>query len=656
MALADLAVNFKLTGARDAQSQVDRLGSSFTKLGGTVDKASSMVRNSISTMTGMMSSMAMDRIASGVVSATKQLAAIPGRLIEARQGISEARSELLQSGLDKYELDQFEKEAYKISNRIGGITAKAYLAAAYEMQSSIPEATMKTKQKMAEAALLTAQVTSSTSEDMAKLFAKSVHSLRAVNKSEDEIIQRMQAFAGKFKKSVDVGVFRGPDMLEALKETIPVWMQRGASDAEMIGLNTFLMTQGFNASTSGVYSREMAQRLPKAIAAAELASRIYSKSKSEEEVRKSIDNSLKYKADLYKIQSEMDKQGVFTSGPTKMLEAYKSRLEQLPKVLADKLRLKYTHEHLDPGLLAIFGSWDKYRQMISEIEQGNYDTVIDMIKAKNKELSQQTKLLSQQFENFGNTIAKTFEPAWLGFSGILGKELQTTQESLEKHQTVLNGYASGFIGGFKSQLTQSLGTGIGSWMDEMFGDESRFSMFMKGELAGKKFGAEADPWLAKTFKQIGKAADTLSQSLASLTKSMSSVAELILGEGSTGQRLQKYLGDMSGGLGSETQLEKRINARFNPKEGESEEDFRARVIQERQLEAQNYSVTNPLHVASPISLLNDLLVKLGVLAERQPATVQMQGNITAHFPNAPEVKGTFSGQGGKPNTANAMGK
>lgn len=656
MALADLAVNFKLTGARDAQSQVDRLGSSFTKLGGSVDKASSMVRNSISTMNGMMSSMAMDKIASGVVSATRQLAAIPGKLIEARQQISEARSELLQSGLDKYELDQFEKEAYKISNRIGGITAKAYLAAAYEMQSSIPEATMKTKQKMAEIALMTAQVTSTTNEEMSKLFAKSVHSLHMVGKAENEIISRMESFGGKIKQAVDVGVFRGPDILESLKESVPVWMQKGASDAEMIGLTSYLMTQGFAPSTSGVYSREMAQRLPKAIAASQIAARIYAKSGRSEDVYKFLDHPLKHKALLHKTEQELSESGLFKAGPMKMLDAYRQNLAKLPQTIQDNLRLKYTHEHLDPGLLSIFGNWEKFQQMIQEIEKGNYDNVVNMIKAKNKELSQQTKLLSQQFENLGNTITKAFEPTWLGFSGILGKELETTQQTLEKHQTVLNGYASGFIGGFKSQLTQSLGTGIGAWMDEMFGDESRFSMFMKGELAGKKFGAEADPWIAKTFKQIAKGADVLSQSLIALTKSMSSVAELVLGEGSTGQRLQKYFGDMSGGIGSETQLEKRINARFNPKEGESDEDFRARVIQERQLEAQNYSANNPLHLASPVSLLNDLLARLGVIAERQPATVQMQGNIIAHFPNAPEVKGTFSGQGGQPNTANSMGK
>ena len=43
MALANLAVEFKLKGASEAQRQVENLGGSFSKLGGTIDKASGMV-------------------------------------------------------------------------------------------------------------------------------------------------------------------------------------------------------------------------------------------------------------------------------------------------------------------------------------------------------------------------------------------------------------------------------------------------------------------------------------------------------------------------------------------------------------------------------------------------------------------------------------
>ena len=659
MALANLAVEFKLKGASEAQRQVENLGGSFSKLGGTIDKASGMVKSSISTMMGMMSSTYIDRLMSGVWDATKRMAQIPNEMLKSRMEISKSRSELLHAGLGMYDVNQVEKLAKDFTNQYAGITTNAYLQAMYEMQSSIPEASMKTKQKMAESALLTASVTSATNEDMAKLFAKAVHSLRAVGQSEDAIIQRMTDFGGKIKKAVDVGVFRGPDMLEALKQTVPVWIQRGATDSEMVGLNTFLMTQGFDASTSGVYSREMAQRLPKAMAASELANRIYQRTGSEEAVRKSIDNAGKYKKELFKIQSEMDKTGIFTSGPVKMLDNYRQSLDKIPKVLADKLRLKYTHEHLDPGLLAIFGGWENFMRMMKEVEAGNFSTVMAMIGAKAGETSEQFKLLEERIGNLKTTLGSISKSAIGPGMEYFSNSIRDLEESIRNRMPEITGYLRGVWSGFKEAIPQD--NPIKKWiseLDQMFEGESGFSMFLKGEGMGKKIGERMDPWIRR-FTDMASTAKNLAAELKAVANTFASVMDLFYGPGDTSERISRYLGNraeaFNGPTGPETNLERRIKERFKTKEGETWGTPEASVIGETKKLAEEFP-SQPLGFGEQVSLMRELLVKIGVLAEKEPSQ-QMPSNIGLSGTLRIEGNtGTISANGTPNNTANAMGQ
>lgn len=656
MALADLAVEFKLRGASEAQRQVDSLGGSFSRLGGTIDKASGMVKSSIGTMMGMLSASAIERMASKVADGIKTIASIPNELMKGRMEISRSRSELLHAGMSVYDTDEIERRARKFTNEYAGITSNAYMQAMYEMQSSIPEASMKTKQKMAESALLTASVTSATNEDMAKLFAKAVHSLRAVGKSEDEIINRMTDFGGKIKKAVDVGVFRGPDMLEALKETIPVWMQRGASDAEMVGLNTFLMTQGFAPSTSGVFSREMAQRLPKAMAAAELANRIYARTGSEEATRKSIDNALKYKAELYKIQSEMDKSGLLTSGPVKMLDAYRQSLDKLPKVAADKLRLKYTHEHLDPGLLAIFGGWENFLRMMKEVESGNFGTVIDMMAAKSKEFSQSASLMEQRIKNLRDTLGQSFEPLLGPVREWVSKSAKELQQVVEANMPQITGYFRGLNAGIKEALGVNP---LDSWMQSIrniFQGESGFSMFMKGQGKGQEIGKALKPWV-DTFSELATSASTASQSFKQFKADFMDVYNLVAGDGNAKQRVQTFLGRGAEEFGNTFKPYLKLKDEYHkwaPRDGETDEEFRSRVITQRQQEAQNYSVTDPT-IASPFSMMRSILEAIGLMQEKgkteMPTNIGLSGTLRIEGNT-----GTINANGKPNNTANAMGQ
>jgi hypothetical protein len=656
MALADLAVEFKLRGASEAQRQVDSLGGSFTRLGGTIDRASGMVKSSIGTMMGMLNAAAIERVASRVVDGVKTIASIPNELMKGRMEISKSRAELLHAGMGVYDVNELEKSARKFSNEYAGITSNAYMQAMYEMQSSIPEASMKTKQKMAESALLTASVTSATNEDMAKLFAKAVHSLRAVGKSEDEIINRMTDFGGKIKKAVDVGVFRGPDMLEALKETIPVWMQRGASDAEMVGLNTFLMTQGFAPSTSGVFSREMAQRLPKAMAAAELANRIYSRTGSEEATRQSIDNALKYKAELYKIQSEMDKSGLLTSGPVKMLDAYRQSLEKLPKVAADKLRLKYTHEHLDPGLLAIFGGWENFLRMMKEVESGNFGTVIDMMAAKSKEFSQSASLMEQRIKNLKDTMGQSFEPLLGPMRGWISDAAKDLQKILEANMPQITGYFRGLNAGIKEALGVNP---LDSWMQSirnLFQGESGFSMFLKGQGKGKEIGKAIEPWV-KTFSDLANSASSASQSFKQFKADFMDVYNLLAGEGKAKDRIQNFIGRGAEEFGNTFKPYMWLKDQYHrwaPKEGETDEEFKSRVVAERKQEAQGYSVNDP-YITSPLSVMRSILEAVGVMQERNkpqmPTNIGLSGTLRIEGNT-----GTINANGKPDNTTNAMGQ
>ena len=659
MALADLAVNFKLTGARDAQSQVDRLGGSFSKLSGTIDRASGMVKSSISTMMGMLSAGAIERAVSSVGRGMQSLAAMPNELVKARMEISKSRSELLHAGMDVYDVDEIERRGRKFTNEFAGITNNAYLQAFYEMQSSIPEATMKTKQKMAETALLTASVTSATNEDMAKLFAKAVHSLRAVGQSEDEIIQRMQAFGGKIKQAVDVGVFRGPDMLESLKETIPVWIQKGATDAEMVGLNTFLMTQGFNASTSGVFSREMAQRMPKAIAAAELARRTLLKTGSEEAARQSIEGRGQEKLrELYAVQKELDKTGIFNSGPIKMLEKYKESMEQLPKVLAEKLRLKYTHEHLDPGLLAIFGGWDNFMRMMKEVEKGNFSSVLDAMAAKSKEFAQSAGLMNQRIDNLKKTMGQGFEPLVGPFREYISNSVKEMQEAIEKNLPQIKGYFRGLNQGIKEALgINPLDSWIKSFND-LFSEQSGLSMFMKGESKGKEIGTAIKPWV-DAFKKLGSSLDSVAASFQRFKATFKDVIDLVSGEGKAIERIQNFALSGAQQLGQEFKpygYLKDQMYRWMPKEGETDEQYRARVIEQRKQDAAGVSASQSLHNLSPVDLIRYIGEQLGLLKEKQPPQPQMPSNIGLSGTLRIEGNTATINANGKPNTANAMGK
>ena len=654
MALANLAVDFKLRGASEAQRQVESLGGSFGRLGSTIDKASGMVKSSIGTMMGMLSASAVERMASQVASGVRTIANIPIDLMKGRMELSKSRSELLHAGMGVYDVNEIERGARKFTNEYAGITTNAYMQAMYEMQSSIPDATMKTKQKMAEAALLTASVTSATNEDMAKLFAKAVHSLRAVGKSEDEIINRMTDFGGKIKRAVDVGVFRGPDMLEALKETIPVWIQRGATDSEMVGLNTFLMTQGFNASTSGVYSREMAQRLPKAMAAAELANRIYARTGSEEAVRKSIDNALKYKAELFKIQSDMDKQGLFTSGPIKMLDTYRQSLDKIPKVLGDKLRLKYTHEHLDPGLLAIFGGWENFMRMMKEVDAGNFSTVMDMMAAKSKEFAQSAALMEQRIKNLKDTLGQSFEPLMGPIRDWISSSARELQQIVQANMPQITAYFRGLNTGIKEALGVNP---LDSWMQSirnLFDGESGFSSFLKGQDKGKEIGKAISPYV-KMFSDLGKASTEASNSLRQFKSDIMDVYNLVAGEGKAKERIQGFVGRGAEEFGNQFKpyaYFRRMNA---PLPGETDEEYRARVVQERRDDSQKVTASSTLTNIGPIDAIRGILEQIGLMQEKNKpsmpdniglsGTLRIEGNV-----------GTLNANGKPDNTANAMGQ
>jgi archaellum component FlaC len=333
-------------------------------------------------------------------------------------------------------------------------------------------------------------------------------------------------------------------------------------------------------------------------------------------------------------------------------------MEQLPKVLAEKLRLKYTHEHLDPGLLAIFGGWDNFMRMMKEVEKGNFSSVLDAMAAKSKEFAQSAGLMNQRIDNLKKTMGQGFEPLVGPFREFISGSVKEMQEAIEKNLPQIKGYFRGLNQGIKEALgINPLDSWIKSFND-LFSEQSGLSMFMKGETKGKEIGAAIKPWV-DAFKKLGSSLDSVAASFQRFKATFKDVIDLVAGEGKAIERIQNFALSGAQQLGQEFKpygYLKDQMYRWMPKEGETDEQYRARVIEQRKQDAAGVSASQSLHNLSPVDLIRYIGEQLGLLKEKQPPQSQMPSNIGLSGTLRIEGNTATINASGKPNTANAMGK
>ena len=159
------------------------------------------------------------------------------------------------------------------------------------------------------------------------------------------------------------------------------------------------------------------------------------------------------------------------------------------------------------------------------------------------------------------------------------------------------------------------------------------------------------------MRDLSDTASDVSKKFKQLKTDFMDVYNLVGGEGKAVERIQNFASRGAEEFGDRFkpyQWLKQQYHRWVPKEGESEEDFKTRVMAERKEDSQ-YSGTNP-QFYSPVSMMREILQALGVLQEKNkqqmPSNIGLSGTLRIEGNT-----GTLNANG-KPqeNTANAMGK
>ncbi len=452
MALANLAVEFKLRGAGDAQRQVEQLGSSFGKLASSVDKSAGILRNAFSTALGMLGADAIRGTINAVTSGIGRLSKIPGELMNARMDISKARADLVGAGMDAYEVRQFEKSALEHSAKWGNQTADAYMRAAYEIQSSIPKASMIAKKAIVDASAIMAGVTSMSQEEATKMMASLVHTFNFAEMGDESIVKEMRKLAGYFKGTIDVGVFRGPEMMEMLKESVPLLKQKGWDAADIMAAATFWKTQGFRASSTGVAMREWGQRITPAAAWMKVAGDVY-ETQGESGLKRLMTNTLKFKPQFLQAQKDLFESGFTKGGMKVQMDEYFRQIQRIPEWTRDHMRKKGEHEALQPYVNSAIEGYKKLREMYKDVAGATYDDMMDKANEANKELFNVSKIYEQVKKNLQTEMAATYEPMWIKGLQFMTSQLEGVRiwvtENMPQIQTAISSFGRGLWDSFR---------------------------------------------------------------------------------------------------------------------------------------------------------------------------------------------------------------
>lgn len=649
MALANLAVEFKLKGAGDAQRQVEQLGSSFGKLASSVDKSAGILRNAFSTALGMLGADAIRGTINAVTSGIGRLSKIPGELMNARMDISKARADLVGAGMDAYEVRQFEKSALEHSAKWGNQTADAYMRAAYEIQSSIPKASMIAKKAIVDASAIMAGVTSMSQEEATKMMASLVHTFNFAEMGDESIVKEMQKLAGYFKGTIDVGVFRGPEMMEMLKESVPLLKQKGWDAADIMAAATFWKTQGFRASSTGVAMREWGQRITPAAAWMKVAGDVYEK-QGESGLKRLMTNTLKFKPQFLQAQKDLFESGFTKGGMKVQMDEYFRLIQRIPEWTRDHMRKKGEHEALQPYVNSAIEGYKKLIEMYKDIAGSTYEGMTDKAKAANEELFNVQKAYEQVQKNVRTELASTYEPMWIKGLQYLTKELEGVRVWITDNMPLLRSAISSFGRGLWDSFKKIEGEGfIGDTLRKIkeladsFSNKGQLEISLKGFEKGSEFGDA----LKTMALSITNKFDTIGLQFENALSVMMTIADAI-------GAVAKWFG-------------------YEPKKSEREKDSSARY-EESNISAEAEKIVDGMTEQQQRSdfwtgILSFMGSTIGKALEANNATAeQIRAAYESSKQSTPDSMGitgtltirgdvgTLSGTGKPNNTANAMGQ
>lgn len=447
MALANLAVEFRLKGAGESQRQVEALGNAFSKLAGSVDRSGGIIRSAWSTTLGMLQSSAITGALNGLSAGMSRLVKMPGEIMDSRYELSKALGQLAGAGMEPAELKQVEQAGHDYISKWGHTNAVAYTNAFYEIQSSIQFASMKTKQEISEALQTMGSVTQLSSEEAVKMGAKWLHQFNLTRLPENQMVERLKQLAGQFKGAIDVGVFRGPDLMESLKESVPILLEKGWKSSDIFAASAFWQSKGFQGSSTGVALREWGQRFIDANAYAMVGAEIYTK-RGQRALDEYIMHPLRHKGDILKAKKLLFAEGFDQAGMKRQMEQYQSFLGKLPEYARHEIRKKGEHEALQPYTKAAFANWQELQRFTAEVEGGTYENLKSKAEMANSLYDKIRDTLGNASKSLMQTAGTVMENTWnRALEGIRDKLIDVRkhiQENKHSYERVVGAGSRGF--------------------------------------------------------------------------------------------------------------------------------------------------------------------------------------------------------------------